>query len=136
MNRTFLLGLAGIVTATAIAIAPLTTAPAKAQNARLVEELNLTEEQQAEIQAIFEARRAEIDDILTDEQQADFRAVYSEVQDVREAIAAVDDLTDAQKEALQGVVQSSRSDLSAVLTDEQLAELRTLIQQHRRRDRR
>jgi len=131
MKRIVQFGLASVMTVAAVAVAPFASFPAHADTLPIVEALELTEEQQSEIQAIVAERRADIDEVLTDAQQAQFREVYSEIQDVRAAFAEVDDLTQAQKEALVDILRASRADISNVLTDEQRSELRSLLQERR-----
>ncbi|MEL6384034.1 MAG: Spy/CpxP family protein refolding chaperone [Cyanobacteria bacterium J06626_18] len=131
MKRTVQLGLAGILTAATVFVAPFVTQVAIAQTFPILEELDLTEEQRTQIRDNFEDRRAEIEDILTDEQRQQFREAYEESQDFRTAAAAVDDLSEDQKESVQGVFQATREDLSEILTEEQQAELRSIVAERR-----
>jgi Spy/CpxP family protein refolding chaperone len=111
---------------------PFTLNAANAQDYSLLQELELSDDQQAAVQDIFQDLRSDLDDILTDDQQEQFRAVYQELQDVQAAALAIDNLTDSQKDAVREVLQDTRTDLSEVLTDEQLAELREIRQNRRR----
>jgi Spy/CpxP family protein refolding chaperone len=129
MKRYLQLSVTAVLAAAAVAVAPvISPVLAQTQTRPIVEELNLTEEQQAEIEAVLASRRAEVDAILTDEQQQQFRQAMQERQGFRSAVGAIDNLTDAQKESLRAVFQSARQEISGILTDEQRAEARTLIQ--------
>ncbi len=134
MQRYLRAGCIGWLAMVAIAT-PLALTPAIAQTGPMLEALDLTTEQKAEIRSIVQNSRAAVDDILTDDQQAQFQVVYQELQDLRAAIGAVDNLTDEQKTALREVAQTSRTALSEVLTEEQQAELRDLLQENRPRRR-
>lgn len=134
MQRYLRAGCIGWLAMVAIAT-PLALTPAIAQTGPMLEALDLTTEQKAEIRSIVQNSRAAVDDILTDDQQAQFQVVYQELQDLRAAIGAVDNLTDEQKTALREVAQTSRAALSEVLTEEQQAELRDLLQENRPRRR-
>ena len=132
MKRILQLGLVGLVATVAVLTAPFTVTSAIAQSFSILEELELTEDQKTQLQANFEERRAEINEILTDEQREQFQETYQESQDFRTAASAVDDLTEDQKESLQDVFQTTRQNLSEVLTDEQLSDLRSIMQERRR----
>lgn len=135
MKRYIQLGLIGLVATATVIAAPFTLAPANAQNMPRLEALNLTDDQRSQVQEIFQTLRNDMDGILSDQQQAQLRATYRELQDVREAIAEIDNLTDDQKAQIRTALQSTREDISQVLTPEQQAQLRS-IRQGRRQDRR
>jgi hypothetical protein len=97
MKRFFPLGLVGLAATATVIAAPFTIASASAQDFPILEELELTDEQQEQVQDIFQDLRGDIDNILTDEQQAQFREAYQEAQDFRTAAAAIDNLTNDQK---------------------------------------
>lgn len=132
MQRFFHLGLIGLAATVTLMATPFTTATANAQDYPLLQELELSDDQKEAVQEIFQDLRSDFDDILTDEQQEQFWAVYQELQDVQAAAQAIDNLTDSQKEDIREVLQDTRADLSEVLTDEQLAELREIRQNRRR----
>ncbi|MDA0267801.1 MAG: hypothetical protein O3A14_12785 [Cyanobacteria bacterium] len=136
MQRFFYLGLIGLAATTTLMMAPFALTAANAQNYPLLQELELSDDQQDAVQEIFQDFRSDLGDILTDEQQAQFRAVYQELQDVQAAALAIDNLTDSQKEELREALQDIQSDLSEVLTDEQIAELREILQTRRQNRRR
>jgi Spy/CpxP family protein refolding chaperone len=131
MKRFFPLGLVGLAATATVIAAPFTIASASAQDFPMLEELELTDEQQEQVQDIFQDLRGDIDDILTDEQQAQFREAYQEAQDFRTAAAAIDNLTNDQKAQIRAAMQASRGEISEVLTEEQRAELRALLQDRR-----
>ena len=129
MKRFFHLALIGLAATATVIAAPFTIASASAQDFPLLEELDLTDEQQAQIQEIFQDLRGDIDDILTDEQQAHFRDAYQELQEVCAAAAAINNRTDDQKAEIRAAMQDLRGDISEVLTEEQRAELRAALRQ-------
>ena len=132
MNRFLPTGLVALAAAAAIAVVPMMTSGANAQaRPEIFAELDLTADQQAQIQAILADRREEVESIFTDEQRSQFREAYEESQDFRAAAAAVDDLTDDQKAEYRAVAQASREEISEVLTEEQLEEFRALVQERR-----
>jgi protein CpxP len=135
MKRFFHLGLIGLAATATLMMAPFTLTAANAQEYPLLQELELSDDQQEAVRDIFQDFRSDLDDILTDDQQEQFRTVYRELQDVQAAALAIDNLTDSQKEELREALQDTRADLSEVLTDEQLAELQE-IRQTRRHNRR
>lgn len=131
MKRFFPLGLIGLAATATMIAAPFTMNSANAQDYPLLQELELSDEQKEEVQDIFQDFRGDLDDILTDDQQEQFWMVYQELQDVQAAVLAIDNLTDSQKDALRETLQDSQAELSAVLSDEQLAELRSIRQERR-----
>jgi Spy/CpxP family protein refolding chaperone len=131
MKRFFHLGLAGLAATATVIAAPFTIASASAQDVSMLEELELTDEQQEQVQDIFQDLRGDIDDILTDAQQAQFRAAYQEAQDFRTAAAAIDNLTNDQKAQIRAAMQASRGEISDVLTEDQRAELRAALRERR-----
>ncbi|MEO0759889.1 MAG: hypothetical protein AAFY78_23800 [Cyanobacteria bacterium J06648_16] len=132
MKRFFHLGLIGLAATVTLMATPFTTATANAQDYHLLQELELSDDQKEAVQEIFQDLRSDFDDILTDEQQEQLWAVYQELQDVQATAQAIDNLTDSQKEDIREVLQDTRADLSEVLTDGQLAELREIRQNRRR----
>lgn len=126
-------GLVGLVTAATLMLTPGIISPAVAQTPAALEALDLTPEQLVEVRAIVTDTQAAIGEVLTDQQQQQFQAVYSELQDVRSAVAAIDNLTSTQQNELRSILLTSREELSDVLTDEQLAELQSQQSERRRR---
>ncbi|WP_017301568.1 hypothetical protein [Nodosilinea nodulosa] len=136
MQRFFHLGLISLAATATLMMAPLTLTAANAQVYPLLEELELSDDQQAAVQDIFQDLSGDLDGILTDEQQEQFQAAYRELQDVRAAVQAIDNLTTSQRGDLRKVLQDTQADLREVLTDEQLAELQENRQQPTRQQRR
>ena len=132
MKATLKSGFTQVLVAVTLLVTPLAMGSAIAQRPPVFAELDLTSEQQADLQALFQSRRAEIDNILTDAQQQQFQEAYRELQDFQAAVGEVDNLTEAQKQEIQTVVQGSREEIREILTDEQLRELRALLQERRR----
>ncbi len=132
MKRYLKLGLLALVGAATLATTAMVSQPqvALAGPGQILQELDLTEEQQGQIQSIFEARRSEIEGILSQEQRDQFFETLQENRNFREAIAAAD-LTDAQRDDIRAVMMDSREDISAILTEEQRQELRDLMTEHR-----
>jgi len=136
MQRFFHLGLISLAATATLMMAPLTLTAANAQAYPLLEELELSDDQQAAVQNIFQDLSGDLDDILTDAQQEQFQAAYQELQDVRAAVQAIDNLTASQRGDIREVLQDTQADLSEVLTDKQLAELQQIRQQRRQNRRR
>ncbi|WP_158413172.1 Spy/CpxP family protein refolding chaperone [Baaleninema simplex] len=130
----------------AIAVTTLTTgvtsvrlSPATAQMPppTILEELELTAEQQAQLEQIRADYQTQLATILTDAQRrqlANAMRTASTPQEFRRAIATVD-LTQAQRNELRTILQGVRQDMATVLTEEQQQELRELTSEVRRRRR-
>lgn len=73
MQRFFHLGLISLAATATLMMAPLTLTAANAQAYPLLEELELSDDQQAAVQNIFQDLSGDLDDILTDAQQNNFR---------------------------------------------------------------
>ncbi|NJN22819.1 MAG: hypothetical protein HC812_18640 [Leptolyngbya sp. RL_3_1] len=132
MKRYLKLGLVALVGAVTLSTTALISqpSPALADPGQILQELDLTAEQQSQIQGIFEARRSDIEAILTEEQRDQFFETLQGNRNFREAIAAAD-LTDAQRDQIRAVMMDSREDISEILTEEQQQELRDLMTQRR-----
>ncbi|MCU0570806.1 MAG: hypothetical protein MUF49_30085 [Oculatellaceae cyanobacterium Prado106] len=107
--------------------------------------LNLTEEQQTELQEIREDTRSQIDEVLTDEQRAQIQSQRESRQasrgdrgqrgenrqrggrgDRRAPFESLN-LTEEQRAQIEEIRQASQEEMDAVLTDEQ----RQQVEQHR-----
>jgi Spy/CpxP family protein refolding chaperone len=86
-------------------------------------ELDLTEAQRNQIEAIFANSRSQVEALLSAEQRTAFADTLAETQDFREAMQAAN-LTEDQRATVREIMQGSRDDIAAVLTEEQLAQLR------------
>ncbi len=82
------------------------------------EDLNLTDAQSAEIEAIRTAARSQSEALLTAEQ----RATVANSDSPRESMRSLN-LTDAQREQLRTIHEDSHQKIDAVLTDEQRQQL-------------
>ncbi|MGP1373359.1 MAG: hypothetical protein ACTS3T_11065 [Almyronema sp.] len=124
--------LAGSAAAIALAVSAtaLTTVSAQAQDFQLpiLAELNLTADQQAQLDTLRQDTRSQVEAILTPAQIDQFFSTLQSQQNIRTAIQAAD-LTDTQKSQLWQVFQSSREAAAAVLTDEQQQQIRTSLQE-------
>ncbi|MEM6255496.1 MAG: Spy/CpxP family protein refolding chaperone [Cyanobacteria bacterium P01_D01_bin.156] len=123
--------LSALVGTTAI----LKVSGAHAFPAEVAEELNITPEQQSELDAIKENARTQIDAILTEEQLASLEDATG--RDRKRAMRQLD-LNEEQRTQLQTVREDSRTAMNEVLTDEQQAQLQEFKEQRqaRRKNRR
>jgi Spy/CpxP family protein refolding chaperone len=128
MKRFFPLSLLSLAATATFVISPVATASMSAQDSPIIAELNLTSAQQQAVKAIFQDVRSDLQAILTDNQQEQFWQVYEEANNMKTAAMAVDGLTFRQKKAMRVILQDFKGDLSQVLTNEQLAKLRSLQQ--------
>ncbi|NJM99759.1 MAG: hypothetical protein HC800_23800 [Phormidesmis sp. RL_2_1] len=83
-----------------------------------LEELNLTAEQSAQIEAIRANTRSQMGALLTDEQ----RATLDNSESPRQAMRSLD-LSDEQREQMRAIHAASREQIAAVLTEEQRQQL-------------
>ncbi|MEL6229158.1 MAG: Spy/CpxP family protein refolding chaperone [Cyanobacteria bacterium J06627_3] len=92
----------------------------KNRREELAEELNLTSQQQAELDAIKESAQTQIDAVLTSDQRAALEGKTG-----RERVQAMRnlDLSEDQRTQLQSIREESRAAADEVLTAEQLAQL-------------
>lgn len=92
----------------------------------ILEGIELTEQQQTQLDELRQQTRAQVEEILTEEQREQFITTLTEEQNLRNAIAALN-LTDQQKEQLRPVFQSVRTQMGDILTPEQRQQLRENI---------
>ncbi|NEQ53651.1 MAG: hypothetical protein F6K11_26545 [Leptolyngbya sp. SIO3F4] len=86
--------------------------------------LDLSEDQRTQLREIRETSRAAADDVFTDEQQAQLQAMHSErKKERREEFAEKLNLTSEQQTELDAIKEDARTQVEAVLTDDQLAAL-------------
>ncbi|MEM8545405.1 MAG: Spy/CpxP family protein refolding chaperone [Cyanobacteria bacterium P01_H01_bin.119] len=88
----------------------------------ILEQLDLTEAQQAELEAIRSNTRSQIEAVLTDEQQQQVAAAIESGGESRDALQSIE-LTDAQQQEIRSIMEGSREQMSQVLTDEQRQQL-------------
>ncbi|MBT9311580.1 Spy/CpxP family protein refolding chaperone [Leptothoe kymatousa] len=105
-----------------------TTAIFKAHRAhalpgQMVEALNLTAQQQTELDAIKENARTQINTVLTADQQAEVGDV--EGRELKRAMRQLD-LSQEQRTQLRSIREDSRAAMNEVLTDEQQTQLQAM----------
>ncbi|MDY6940716.1 MAG: hypothetical protein SWY16_24040 [Cyanobacteriota bacterium] len=105
---------------------PQNTAQNTAQNtgniiSPIFSELNLTAEQQEQIDQLWEDKVARIQGILTLEQLEQFQALRSEAMQMRQRVEQLN-LTQEQREQIQDIMRDMQ--LGDILTDEQKQQLR------------
>ena len=88
------------------------------------EQLNLTDDQKAQIKEIQESAKQQMDAVFTPEQKEQLRTAREQRQ--RPNLS----LTEDQKAKLQAIRQDTESQIEAVLTPEQKQKLQELRQQH------
>jgi Spy/CpxP family protein refolding chaperone len=84
--------------------------------------LNLTQEQQEQMQQIRQAEREQMDNILTTEQKARLEAARENRQNPRQVLESLN-LTDEQQARIEEVRQASKEQIDAILTAEQRQQL-------------
>ena len=102
--------------------------------------LNLTAEQQAQIEQIRQNKRSQIDAILTTEQKAQLQSEREnrgnlhagENRGMPRLFASLN-LTDEQRSQIEAVMRSSKEEMDAILTPEQRQQLQEHKQQHQQR---
>ncbi|WP_156820217.1 Spy/CpxP family protein refolding chaperone [Synechococcus sp. PCC 7336] len=129
MNRILIVsGLVAVAIATSLAPA----FAGRQRRGELFEQLNLTPEQQTEVEALRAEHQEQRQDILTPEQQAIAEAALTEGRSPREFVSELD-LSDEQRQQLQELRQASREDFRAILTPEQQAQFDELHSRRRGR---
>ncbi|MBE9181116.1 hypothetical protein IQ268_21375 [Oculatella sp. LEGE 06141] len=102
---------------------------------QLIEQLNLSPDQQTQLTQIRDQTRTQLESIVSPEQRQQFLGTLRENGQWREAIAAMN-LSEDQKTQLDTVLRSARDEASAVLTEEQRQQvgefIRTRVQEGRR----
>jgi Spy/CpxP family protein refolding chaperone len=110
---------------TALFFTPLTPGLVRAQTGvfPVLEGIELTEQQQAQLNDLRQQTRAQVEGILTEQQREQFVTTLTEEQNLLSAIDALN-LTDQQKEQLRPIFQSVRTQMGDILTPEQRQQLR------------
>jgi Spy/CpxP family protein refolding chaperone len=93
-------------------------------------ELNLTAEQQAQLEQIRVNTIEQIKPLLTTEQQQQLPALEAQMEAVRQSIAQLN-LTAEQRQQIHEIMRSTRPEVEAVLTSEQRQQLRSRMQEMR-----
>lgn len=118
----FIAGIAAI----AITAAP-TVVQAELNNSRMSgAELNLTAEQKSQLQQIGQETRSQIESVLTPQQREQLKANLSQRSRTgnRQASTAQLNLSNEQISKIQKIKKSSKEQMQAVLTPEQLEKIR------------
>lgn len=126
------ISLAAIATLTLLAAPLVTVQSAQAEGGRRgqrLEQLNLSDTQTSQIEAIRSDARSQIQSVLTDEQQAQLE--NSESQG-RRAMRELD-LSDSQREEIRSIHEASREEVQSILTPEQQAQVEEMRAQHSER---
>jgi periplasmic protein CpxP/Spy len=144
MNRQLISTFTGTVVSIALGagavIAPLSTGFAFAQTpstqtpspqphhqSRQLSGLNLTQQQQDQIDQIRNQMRSQVESILSETQRTQIRTAMQQGQDFRAAAAAAN-ISDDQQAQIRQVFQASRQQMASILTPDQQQQL----QQHMR----
>jgi len=123
------ISLASLAALALIAAPAMQSAHAEGGRGRHFEQLNLTEAQTEQIEAIRESSRAQRDAVLTNEQQA---ILENSETGGRRAFRQLD-LSEDQREQLRAIRESSREQIGEVLTAEQREQLEEMHSQRRGR---
>lgn len=132
LNRRWMIAaLVGSTAALGLAIAPLTAQadppeggrPRLERRANLIEELNLTDAQQAQFQEIRRDTRAQIADVFTEDQRQSFREGLEAGEPFPMVIQSLN-LSDEQHDQLRSIMETSMERRRNVLTEEQREQLR------------
>ncbi|MEO1209092.1 MAG: Spy/CpxP family protein refolding chaperone [Cyanobacteria bacterium J06638_20] len=97
-----------------------------------LEELDLTEGQQAELNQIREASREEMAAVLTDAQREEFRSGLAAGEPIPAVLRSLD-LSDDQRTTLRTIVEDGFAEAHEVLTPEQQAQIEELRESQRGR---
>ena len=89
------------------------------------EELNLTAEQQAQLEQIRENKHSQIEQILTPQQREQFQQLQEQRQRHREGMRALN-LTEEQRNQMREIHESTRELMQNVLTEEQREQMRQM----------
>ncbi|MEQ9551593.1 MAG: hypothetical protein RIM23_18550 [Coleofasciculus sp. G3-WIS-01] len=114
-----------------IAAITLAAAPMAAfSQPKFAEELNLTAEQQAQLEQIRDNKHSQMEQILTPEQRQQFQQFQGQRQRHREGMRALN-LTEAQRNQMREIHQSARELMQNVLTEEQREQMRQMRENRR-----
>jgi periplasmic protein CpxP/Spy len=141
MNRQLISKFTGAVVSIALGagavIAPLSTGFAFAQTpspqphhqSRQLSGLNLTQQQQDQIDQIRNQTRSQVESILSETQRTQIRTAMQQGQDFRAAAAAANVSADQQAQIRQ-IFQASRQQMASVLTPDQQQQLQQHMREH------
>lgn len=97
----------------------------------MLEQLNLTDEQQAQIDAIRDDAKAQSLNVLTDAQRAEVESSLEADEPLHHGMRDLD-LSEEQRQQLRAIHEASHEAVENVLTDEQRQQLETARAEHRR----
>ncbi len=97
----------------------------------MLEQLNLTDQQQAQIDSIRDDAKAQSLNVLTDAQRAELESSLASDEPLHHAMRDLD-LSDEQREQLRAIHEASHEAVENVLTDEQRQQLETARAEHGR----
>lgn len=101
--------------------------PLSAQATPQTKQIELTEDQQAEIIRIRETTNDRINAVLTDEQKQQLEVAMQQGQDPRQAFSLLE-LSENQQLEIQTILQQANQESQEVLTPEQLEQLQQMQQ--------
>ena len=123
---------AAIASFSLLAASTLMSQPAQAEGTRrgqALEQLNLSDAQRTEIEAIRSESRAQMRSVLTSEQQTQLDNSESEGRRIWRQL----DLSDSQREEIRTLHTAAREEIQSVLTSEQQAQIEELRELRGRR---
>ena len=121
----------GLLTAAMVAVpSMLKPSSAQALPPQVIEELDLTAQQQSELEAIRENTRTQVQSLLTAEQQSALQASTDDGTPPHQAMRSLD-LSDEQRQEIRSIMGDSREAVEGVLTEAQQQELRELMASRR-----
>ncbi len=94
--------------------------------------LNLTSEQQAQLQQIGRETRSQMQTILTPAQRETFQSAIASGKSVQQAVRSID-FSPSQRSKVRSIMQSHRQKVQNILTEEQRQQLRQQMRSRRGR---
>jgi periplasmic protein CpxP/Spy len=91
-------------------------------------ELNLTAEQEDQLEQISENTSEQIKPLLTAEQQQQLPELEAQMSAVRQSLAQLN-LTSEQRQQIREIMRSNRPEVEAIFTNEQRQQLRDRVQE-------
>ncbi|MBD2461594.1 Spy/CpxP family protein refolding chaperone [Oscillatoria sp. FACHB-1407] len=120
----------GFAAGLAVALHPMTVqaqSPTPMEQwSQVLEELDLTPDQQTQLAQIRENTRSELEALLTPDQREQFRTTLQNGSSFRSAVRSMN-LSEDQRTQLRSIFQSTQEQVTAILTEEQRQQVRELI---------
>jgi len=91
-----------------------------------LQELDLTESQQQQFQALRQSTRSQVSELLTEPQQQQFQAAVAAGEAVRDSLSELN-LSAQQRQEIKAIVQSQRAEARSILTPEQQSLVRQKV---------